>query len=140
MWPGAQDDCTCFRNLLLSDHTASDFTMYACFRMLESIHADGLHIQASWEIRCAAWALSTNAPVDPLIVFTASSAIFILDVKTQKIIGKLRGHGGVSIVAFSFTDWSSYGTRNSAYYFTSCSSSSPVPVLYNIQGLYDSGL
>ncbi|KAI0963669.1 hypothetical protein AcW1_000683 [Taiwanofungus camphoratus] len=49
---------------------------------------------ASWEIRCAAWALSTNAPVDPLIVFTASSAIFILDVKTQKIIGKLRGHGG----------------------------------------------
>jgi len=52
----------------------------------------------SLEVHCAAWAL-TDVPgsvpsTDPLIIFTASSLIFILNVKTHRVIGQLRGHGG----------------------------------------------
>ncbi|KAH9937014.1 uncharacterized protein B0H18DRAFT_968775 [Fomitopsis serialis] len=45
----------------------------------------------TWEVQCAAWALSLRHPTDPLIVFAPSSVIYILDVKTRRIIGRLRG-------------------------------------------------
>ncbi|KZT72824.1 WD40 repeat-like protein [Daedalea quercina L-15889] len=48
----------------------------------------------TWEVRCAAWALNPRHPANPLIVFAPFSVIFILDVKTRRIIGRLRGHGG----------------------------------------------
>ncbi|OCH96082.1 hypothetical protein OBBRIDRAFT_861953 [Obba rivulosa] len=49
----------------------------------------------SQEVQCIAWALSPDDPLDPLIIYTVHSVIFILDLKLRKIIGKLRGHGGL---------------------------------------------
>ncbi|GBE78010.1 WD40-repeat-containing domain protein [Sparassis latifolia] len=46
----------------------------------------------SMEVHCVTWALRDVA--DPLVVFAASSLILVLRVKTRKVIGQLRGHGG----------------------------------------------
>lgn len=35
-------------------------------------------------------------PFEPLLVFSADRLIHIFNVMTRKIIGSLRGHGGVS--------------------------------------------
>ncbi|KAI9065816.1 WD40 repeat-like protein [Trametes sanguinea] len=47
------------------------------------------------QIDNVAWAISSNRPLEPLIVFTVSSVILILDVNSCAIVGKLRGHGGL---------------------------------------------
>jgi hypothetical protein len=36
-------------------------------------------------------------PFEPLLVFSAASFVYVFNVKTRKIIGTLRGHGGVSL-------------------------------------------
>lgn len=51
--------------------------------------------QDSWEVRAVAWAINLNRPVDPLVIFAPSSIVYILDVKIRRIVGQLRGHGGV---------------------------------------------
>lgn len=45
------------------------------------------------------WAINTNRPLEPLIVFTVSTVILIFDVSSQTLVGKLRGHGGVKLLA-----------------------------------------
>lgn len=47
------------------------------------------------------WGISTNRPMEPLIVFTVSTVLFIFDVSSQTLVGKLRGHGGVNILPTS---------------------------------------
>jgi polycomb protein EED len=42
------------------------------------------------------WALPLEAPLEPLIVFSAGSILYILNPVKGEIIGYLRGHGGVS--------------------------------------------
>ena len=46
--------------------------------------------------RAVAWALSNGAPFDPLIVCSQGRMLYILDAKRKKVVGRLRGHGGVS--------------------------------------------
>ncbi|CAL1695645.1 unnamed protein product [Somion occarium] len=45
------------------------------------------------KVHCCAWALNKDAPTDPLLIVAASSLIFILDARTKKLIGRIRGHG-----------------------------------------------
>ncbi|EMD42122.1 hypothetical protein CERSUDRAFT_110665 [Gelatoporia subvermispora B] len=51
-------------------------------------------VQVSNEIHCVAWALNPDFPLDPLIIFAVHSLVYIVDVKSRKTVGKLRGHGG----------------------------------------------
>lgn len=51
--------------------------------------------QADAKIENVAWAINSNEPLKPLIVFTVTSVILVYDVQSRKIVGKLRGHGGV---------------------------------------------
>ena len=44
------------------------------------------------------WALSPTDVMEPLAVIAASRSIFIVNVGTNTIVGKLRGHGGVSSI------------------------------------------
>ncbi|KAF8445884.1 WD40-repeat-containing domain protein [Boletus edulis BED1] len=44
--------------------------------------------------RAVAWALSNEAPFDPLIVCSRGRILYVLDAKQKTVIGKLRGHGG----------------------------------------------
>ncbi|KAI0735080.1 WD40 repeat-like protein [Earliella scabrosa] len=46
------------------------------------------------EVQNITWAISSVEPVKPLLVFTITSVILILDVTSCAIIGRLRGHGG----------------------------------------------
>ncbi|KAL1709050.1 WD40-repeat-containing domain protein [Schizophyllum commune] len=43
---------------------------------------------------CVAWALQKNKPWHPLLVCSHRNLLYIFDVKTQKFVGCLRGHGG----------------------------------------------
>ncbi|KAH9950406.1 hypothetical protein B0H21DRAFT_723297 [Amylocystis lapponica] len=65
------------------------------------------------EVPCAAWALNQNSPTDPLVVFTTSSVIYILDLKTRNIVGRLRGHGGtrLSHLDIAITSVADFTTR-----------------------------
>jgi len=45
------------------------------------------------------WALSLEAPLEPLVVFSGGSILYILNAAKGEIIGHLRGHGGVSTCA-----------------------------------------
>lgn len=45
-------------------------------------------------VMAVGWALPLNPPLEPLIVFSASSILYILDPVKGEIIGHLRGHGG----------------------------------------------
>jgi len=45
--------------------------------------------------RAVAWALSNEAPFDPLIVCSRGRILYVLDAKQKNVVGKLRGHGGV---------------------------------------------
>lgn len=42
------------------------------------------------------WALSLEAPLEPLVVFSGGSILYILNAVKGEIIGHLRGHGGVN--------------------------------------------
>ncbi|KIJ21805.1 hypothetical protein PAXINDRAFT_5942 [Paxillus involutus ATCC 200175] len=44
--------------------------------------------------RALAWALSNEAPLDPLIVCSRGRMLYVLDAKQKKVVGQLRGHGG----------------------------------------------
>ncbi|KAI0375088.1 WD40 repeat-like protein [Pilatotrama ljubarskyi] len=46
------------------------------------------------QIDNVAWVINSNRPLEPLIVFTITSVILILDVNSRSLVGKLRGHGG----------------------------------------------
>ncbi|EPT03858.1 hypothetical protein FOMPIDRAFT_1157736 [Fomitopsis schrenkii] len=48
----------------------------------------------TWEVRAVAWGLSQRRPTNPLVIFAPSSVVYILDVKTRRVVGHLRGHGG----------------------------------------------
>ncbi|EIW64581.1 uncharacterized protein TRAVEDRAFT_159019 [Trametes versicolor FP-101664 SS1] len=50
--------------------------------------------QANTRVDHVTWAINTNRPLEPLIVFTVSTVILIFDVSSQTLVGKLRGHGG----------------------------------------------
>jgi hypothetical protein len=56
------------------------------------------------EVLGVGWVLRKSAPCDPLLVFTASKTIFILDPKSLKLVGRLRGHGGVRDFFFAFAE------------------------------------
>ncbi|KAF9229227.1 WD40 repeat-like protein [Gyrodon lividus] len=44
---------------------------------------------------CAlAWALSNEAPLDPLVVCSRGRMLYVLNAKQKKVVGQLRGHGG----------------------------------------------
>ncbi|KAG1864262.1 WD40-repeat-containing domain protein, partial [Suillus subalutaceus] len=45
-------------------------------------------------VMAVGWALPFESPLEPLIVFSAGSILYILDPVKGKIIGYLRGHGG----------------------------------------------
>lgn len=45
-------------------------------------------------VMAVGWALPLNPPLEPLIVFSAGSILYILDPVKGEIIGHLRGHGG----------------------------------------------
>lgn len=45
--------------------------------------------------RAVAWALSNEAPLDPLIVCSRGRMLYVLHAKQKTVVGKLRGHGGV---------------------------------------------
>jgi hypothetical protein len=53
----------------------------------------------SGEIRSIAWTMDPSAPTEPLIVFSGSSVITILNVRQRRVVGRLRGHGGVSNIS-----------------------------------------
>ena len=53
-------------------------------------------LQPDAQVRNVAWILSNNTPLEPLVVFTVSSVITIFNVATRSVVGRLRGHGGVS--------------------------------------------
>lgn len=44
--------------------------------------------------RAVAWALSNEKPLEPLIVCSRGSMLYVLSAKGKQIIGQLRGHGG----------------------------------------------
>lgn len=48
------------------------------------------------QFRAIAWALSNEAPLEPLIVCSRGSILYVLNVNKKQVIGQLRGHGGVS--------------------------------------------
>ncbi|KAI0651941.1 WD40-repeat-containing domain protein [Trametes meyenii] len=50
--------------------------------------------EPNMQIDNVAWAISSNSPLDPLIVFTVTSVILIFNVNSRSIVGQLRGHGG----------------------------------------------
>jgi hypothetical protein len=45
------------------------------------------------------WALPFEAPLEPLIVFSAGSILYILNPVKGEVVGHLCGHGGVSTCA-----------------------------------------
>jgi hypothetical protein len=49
------------------------------------------------DVRSVAWAFTGHAPLEPLVVFSGSRILYIFNVKQQRIVGRLRGHGGVSV-------------------------------------------
>ncbi|KAI0669808.1 WD40-repeat-containing domain protein [Trametes maxima] len=50
--------------------------------------------EPNMQIDHVAWAISSNSPLEPLIVFTVTSVILIFNVNSRSIVGQLRGHGG----------------------------------------------
>ncbi|KAI6162141.1 hypothetical protein EDD17DRAFT_1580145 [Pisolithus thermaeus] len=46
------------------------------------------------EFRAVAWALSNEKPLEPLIVCSRGSMLYVLNAKDKQVIGQLRGHGG----------------------------------------------
>ncbi|KAI0361519.1 WD40 repeat-like protein [Trametes cingulata] len=50
--------------------------------------------ESDMQIDNVAWAINPNRPLEPLILFTITSVILILDVNSSSLVGKLRGHGG----------------------------------------------
>ncbi|KAI0825045.1 WD40-repeat-containing domain protein [Trametes gibbosa] len=50
--------------------------------------------EANVKIDNVAWAINTNHPLEPLIVFTVTSVVMIFDINSLSLVGKLRGHGG----------------------------------------------
>lgn len=53
-------------------------------------------LQCDSVVQNIAWAINSNQPVRPLLVLTVTSVIVIYDVTDRIIVGRLRGHGGVS--------------------------------------------
>jgi hypothetical protein len=47
-------------------------------------------------VTAVAWALRPDAIAEPLVIVAASKSIFIVDLNSRTIIGKIRGHGGVT--------------------------------------------
>ncbi|OJA16264.1 hypothetical protein AZE42_00148 [Rhizopogon vesiculosus] len=45
-------------------------------------------------VMAVGWALSLEAPLEPLVVFSGGSILYILNAVKGKVIGHLRGHGG----------------------------------------------
>ena len=64
-----------------------------------SAWCDFLCIQETAEsiVRAVAWAVHPVTPTTPVLIIAASRSIFIYDLDSTSFIGKLRGHGGVSI-------------------------------------------
>lgn len=53
--------------------------------------------------RAVAWALSNEAPLEPLVVCSGGSILYVLNVNKKQVVGQLRGHGGVSHCAIHLT-------------------------------------
>ncbi|KAI0082300.1 WD40 repeat-like protein [Panus rudis PR-1116 ss-1] len=60
-------------------------------------------VHADWKVKCLAWALKKpdddeltdiRKPREPILVAAASSVTFIINLKTLKVMGRNRGHGG----------------------------------------------
>lgn len=46
------------------------------------------------DIKCICWSLNRERPLNPLIVFSCTSVLYIVDIRSNEIAGYLRGHGG----------------------------------------------
>ncbi|KIM66244.1 hypothetical protein SCLCIDRAFT_14602 [Scleroderma citrinum Foug A] len=50
--------------------------------------------ETSGRFRAVAWALSNEAPLEPLVVCSGGSILYVLNVNKKQVVGQLRGHGG----------------------------------------------
>ena len=105
--------------------------------LASNAHTNATSMQSDAEVQNITWAISSVEPVKPLLVFTITSVILILDVTSCAIIGRLRGHGGVRITTFQGYRPTVNTHRNIAanHLFVGASDSTP-PSLYDIQGLH----
>lgn len=101
LWDGVVADAEILSNWKVMVHEYAGTVAVGCTGALVifskfgvTAHRIRLH-DPTWNVACVAWTLNPEAPTDPMIVFTATSVVFILDVKTRNIVGKLRGHGGL---------------------------------------------
>lgn len=86
---------------------------------------------------CVAWALQKTKPWHPLLVCSHRNLLYIFDAKTQKFVGCLRGHGGVS----RLQTLSSILVLNSAgNHFHHCPPRSASHLLLNIQRLHSKNI
>jgi len=52
------------------------------------------------DVMCMSWALSLNAPFEPLVIFSRASLLYVYSVPRNSILGYIRGHGGASFFFF----------------------------------------
>jgi hypothetical protein len=72
--------------------------MYVVSRLLGTVAHPNPAVQDPGEVRSVAWALSHDAPLEPLVVFSGSKIVYVLNVQRRSLISSLRGHGGVCTV------------------------------------------
>lgn len=71
------------------------FRKYGCAGSPQSFTIrDDLGKETDWKVVSLAWSFSDRGPLRPLVVFAASSIIFVLDPSTRELVGCIRGHGG----------------------------------------------
>jgi hypothetical protein len=51
-------------------------------------------------VNCVAWAMNERDKSNPLIVYSISARFYIYSIQKDKVVGALRGHGGVSLSTF----------------------------------------
>lgn len=54
-----------------------------------------------WQVHCVAWALREST--EPLAIVAAKNVIFVVHLKSKRLAGCVRGHGGVGyLLSFDF--------------------------------------
>ena len=53
--------------------------------------------QPDLQVRCVAWGCHLNPPTEPVAIVAAKNLIYIIDLGNRRLIGCIRGHGGVCL-------------------------------------------
>lgn len=94
--------------------------------------ADTAMPQSDAEIQNIAWAINSNEPVKPLLVLTVTSVILIFDVTNRCVVGRLRGHGGVSTIIGVWSDYTNVWIHIAVNYVLVGTSDPTSAILHNV--------